>query len=187
MSTFRFLAGCIVMASLALVSCENDLKDVEKISSKSLAVPVDKSYGVTIIYSDSAKVKAKLLAPELDYYRTTSPYYEMPKGLTIIFLDEKQQESSRVVSDYGVRREKEKLVELRKNVVVTNKKKETFKSDELIWDENRKIFYSKKLVNITKPDGTNIFGTGFQSDETFSNTVIESATGNLATGDKLTY
>ena len=92
LSTFRFLAGCIVMASLALVSCENDLKDVEKISSKSLAVPVDKSYGVTIIYSDSAKVKAKLLAPELDYYRTTSPYYEMPKGLTIIFLDEKQQE-----------------------------------------------------------------------------------------------
>ena len=185
MNSFKLIIG-LLLGFTALSSCENDLKDVEKISSKRLAVPVDKSYGVTVIYGDSAKVKAKLITPELHHFRTQNPYYEMPKGVTIIFLDEKQQESSRVVSDYAIRRENERLVELRKNVVVTNQKGETFKSDELIWEEGRKRFYSNKLVNITKPDGTNIYGTAFESDESFNNPIIQGATGNLATGDKLT-
>nr|WP_242689177.1 LPS export ABC transporter periplasmic protein LptC [Pedobacter sp. SYSU D00535] len=164
------------------------MRDVEKISARNTAVPIDKSYGVTIIYSDSAVVKAKMMTPELHHVKTASPYYEMPKGVTIIFLDpQTKEESSRVVSDYAIRRDSEKVVELRKNVVVTNKKGDTFKSEELIWDENRKIFYSNQLVNITKPDGTSIFGTQFESDESFANPVITNASGNLATGDKLNF
>lgn len=111
----------------------------------------------------------------------------MPKGLTIIFYDERQEESSRVVADYGIRYETEQRVELRKNVVVTNVKGDTFKSEELIWDERKRMFYSNQLVNIIKQDGTNIFGSGFRSDQNFDNPVIDKAYGNLMTGDKLNY
>jgi LPS export ABC transporter protein LptC len=173
---------------ISLVSCENDLKDVERISAKTVSVPVDKSYGVTVIYSDSAVVKAKFTAKEMFHYKTvTNPYYEMPKGITIIFFDENQKESSRVVSDYAIRRENEKQVELRKNVVVTNVKGDVFKSEELIWDEAKQRFYSNQLVNIIKPDGTNIFGSGFRSDQSFNNPEIDRAYGNLATGNRFTY
>ena len=173
---------------LAFASCENDLKDVERVSAKKISVPVDVSYGVTVIYSDSAKVKARMTTKELHHYKAiTNPYYEMPKGVTIIFYDENQQESSRVVSDYAVRRENEKQVELRKNVVVTNVKGDVFKSEELIWDEAKQRFYSNQLVNIVKPDGTNIFGSGFRSDQNFNNPEIDRAYGDFATGNRFSY
>ncbi|WP_256012698.1 LPS export ABC transporter periplasmic protein LptC [Desertivirga xinjiangensis] len=176
-----------LLTSMLVASCENDLRDVEKVSSKKQDVPVDKSYGVTIIYSDSAKVKGKLLTPELLQFHTANPYYEFPKGITIIFFDENLNESSRVVSDYAVRREHEKQVELRKNVVVTNVKGDVFKSEELIWDEVKQQFFSNQLVNIIKPDGTNIFGSGFRSDQNFDKPIIERAYGNLATGNQLGF
>lgn len=59
---------------------------MEKISAKKLIVPVDKSTGVEIIYSDSAHVKAKLITPELLSFKTEKPYIEMRKGVTVIFL-----------------------------------------------------------------------------------------------------
>lgn len=170
-------------ALLGQVACENDLKDVEEISSKKIPVPVDKSSGVEIIYSDSAIVKAKLIAPELLHFKTQNPYYEMKKGVTIIFYDPSLKESNRVVADYAIRRENEKQVELRRNVVATNEKQETFKSDELIWDENQKRFTSSKMVSVTA-SGNTIYGTSFWANEDFSYYEIKQSTGDLSLTEK---
>jgi hypothetical protein len=87
--SFR-LFGFVGVAAILLFlsSCENDLKDVEQISSQKLAIQVDRSENVEVIYSDSAIVKAKLIAPVVLHYKTTDPYYEMPKGILVIFFDE---------------------------------------------------------------------------------------------------
>ena len=162
----------------ALVACENDLRDVEEISSKKTSIPVDKSTGVEIIYSDSTKVKAKLITPELLHFKVKSPFYEMKKGVTIIFYNAALKENSRVVSDYALRRENEKQVELRRNVVATNEKGETFKSDELIWDENKKRFTSSKMVSITS-QGNTIYGTSFWANENFTYYEINQSTGDI--------
>jgi len=167
-----------ILVISALVACENDLRDVEEISSKKTSVPVDKSSGVEIIYSDSTKVKAKLITPELLYFKVNNPYYEMKKGVTIIFYNAALQENSRVVADYGLRRENEKRVELRRNVVATNEKNETFKSDELIWDENTKRFTSSKMVSITS-QGNTIYGTSFWANENFTYYEISQSTGDI--------
>lgn len=172
-----------VFALLAQVACENDLRDVEEISSKKIPVPVDRSTGVEIIYSDSALVKAKLMAPELLHFKTKKPYYEMKKGVTIIFYDPSLKESSRVVADYAIRRENEREVELRRNVVATNERNETFKSDELIWDENKKRFTSSKMVSVTA-SGNTIYGTSFWANEDFSYYEIKQSTGDLSLTEK---
>lgn len=178
----------IILGSLiVLTSCENDMKEIEKISAKKSTLQVDTSRVVEVIFSDSAVVKGKLITPLLLEYKTASPYFEMPSGLTVIFYDENQEESSRIVADHGIRRAQEQLVELRRNVVVTTQKGDTFKSEELFWDERKKLFYSNQLVNITKLDGTSINGTQFKSDQNFDNPVISNASGSLATGDKLNY
>ena len=174
--------GLFILTLLAQVSCENDLKDVEEISSKKTPVPIDKSIGVEIIFSDSAKVKAKLIAPELLHVKTQSPYYEMKKGVTIIFYNAALKENSRVISDYAIRRENEKVVELRRNVVATNERNETFKSDELIWDENKKRFTSSKMVSITS-NGNTIYGTSFWANENFTYYEISQSTGDLSLGE----
>ncbi len=176
---FRSIFFNAVLAVISLLTaCENDLKEVEQLASKKLNVPLDRSTGVELIYSDGAIVKAKLLTPELLHFKTDKPYYEMKKGLTIIFLDGTQKESSRVVADYAIRKENEKLMELRKNVVVTTREGKKFKSDELIWDENSRKFYSNKTVIIETATQT-IYGTKFWANEDFSYYEIEQSTGNF--------
>jgi LPS export ABC transporter protein LptC len=175
--------GFFTMLLVLFSACENDLKDVEQISAKKLVVPVDKTTGVTVIYSDSAVVKAKMITPEYLHYKTDKPYIEMQKGVTVIFYDAEQQETSRVKSDYAIRRENEKLVELKRNVVATNNKGQTFKSEELIWDESKGRFFSNRLVSITS-QGNTLFGTNFWSNQDFSYYEINQATGDLSLTDK---
>ncbi|MFM6954275.1 MAG: LPS export ABC transporter periplasmic protein LptC [Sphingobacteriaceae bacterium] len=181
MRTQFFSIGTVCGLLFLLLACENNLKEVERVAAQRITIPVDKSTGVDLIYSESATVKAKLLTPELLYYKTTKPYYEMKKGLTIIFLDPRQHESSRVVADYGIRKESEKTMELRHNVVVTTHDGKTFKSDELIWDENTRRFYSNKTVAIQTATQT-IYGTRFWSNEDFSYYEIDQSTGNFEVG-----
>jgi LPS export ABC transporter protein LptC len=102
----------------------------------------------------------------------------MNKGVTVIFFDKYQQESSRVIADYAIRRERESIVELKRNVVVTNIKGETFKSDELTWDETKRRFYSTKLVSITSKQNI-LYGTSFWANEDFSYYEIVQSTGDL--------
>jgi LPS export ABC transporter protein LptC len=175
----RCLFGAVLIVGIFLLSaCENDLRKVEQISAKKMLVPVDKSTGVEIIYSDSAIVKAKLITPELLNFKTEKPYIEMNKGVTVIFFDQYQQESSRVIADYAIRRERESIVELKRNVVVTNIKGETFKSDELTWDETKRRFYSTKLVSITSKQSI-AYGTSFWAKEDFSYYEFVQSTGDL--------
>ena len=179
MKTQTIFSFSLVLAGLFLMSaCENDLKDVEKVSSRKVDIPIDRSYGVQVLYSDSAIVKAKLTAAQIDHYKTKDPYFEMTKGVTVLFFDENQKETSRVTSDYAIQRENEKIVELRKNVVATNVKGETFKSDELIWDENKKRFHSDKVVSITTKSQT-IYGTSFWANEGFTYYEINQGSGNF--------
>lgn len=179
MFNFRLFFLMLIPGSIALLaSCENNLKDVERVSAKKLNVPLDTSTGVELTYSDNAVVKAKLITPELLHFKTDKPYYEMKKGVTIIFLDALQQESSRVTADYAIRQESQRTMELRKNVVVTTREGKTFKSEELIWDENTRRFYSNKLVAIKTPTQT-IYGTRFWANEDFTYYEIEQSTGNF--------
>jgi len=178
------LFGVLFLVCISFISgCENDLKDVEQISAKKLTVPVDKTIGVTVIYSDSSVVKAKMITPEYLHYKTEKPYIEMKKGVVVIFYDANQQETSRVKSDYAIRRENEKVVELQKNVVATNNKGQTFKSEELIWDEAKGRFFSNRLVSITS-QGNTLFGTNFWSNQDFSYYEINQATGDLSLTEK---
>jgi LPS export ABC transporter protein LptC len=168
----------VICSAFFLASCENDLKDVERISNRSISIPVDKSYGVEIIYSDSAKVKARVLTPELHHYDTEKPYYEMPKGVTLILLDENKKETSRITSDYAIMRENDKITELKRNVVAVNKEGKIFKSEELIYDQNQNKFYSNQLVSIITKTQT-INGTSFWANESFSYYEIQQSTGNF--------
>lgn len=174
----------LLVGTFAHTGCVNNLHDVEKISSSNNSIPtIDISTGVEIIYSDSAVVKAKITTPQLFHFKTDKPYDEMKKGVKIIFFDENQQETSNIIADYAIRRGHENIVELRNNVVATNKEGKIFKSDELIWDNNRHRFYSNKLVTIITPNQT-VYGTEFWANDKFSYYEIKQSTGNFDVSNK---
>jgi LPS export ABC transporter protein LptC len=168
----------VVIAGMALITgCENDLKDIQKISASEVNKPIERYTDVDVIYSDSAKVKAHMTAPLMLNYKVKKPYTEMPKGVKVVFYDNNLNVSSNVVSDYAIRREQEKVIELRKNVVGTNVKGDTFTSDELIWDENTRQIHSSKQVHVKMADGSITDGTSFTSDENFNHWTLAQGTG----------
>ena len=154
----------LFICMLWLSSCENSLDDIKKISSKEEDKPISISKGVDIIYSDSAKVKAHLITPLM--IESDNTFQEMPKGVKIILYDDNLKEKGTIVSDYAIRREKENIIEFRKNVIATNTQGETFKSEELIYDQTNKKLYSTKAVQITMANGNVMNGTNFSSNDT---------------------
>ena len=168
----------VVIAGMAILTgCENDLKDLRKISAKEVNQQGEQYTGVDVIYSDSARVKAHMTAPVMINYKVKNPYTEMPKGVKVIFYDNNLNVTSTITSKYAIRRETEKVIELRDNVVGTNVKGDTFMSDELIWDENSKQIHSNKLVHVKMADGSITNGTSFISDEDFTHWTMPGGNG----------
>lgn len=163
---------------LSCSACENDLKEVERVSSQKIEDPVDVSYGVKVLYSDSAVVKAQLTTPKMLHFNTENPYYEFPQGGLLIMYDSTRSETQRVKSDYAIQRVNTGITELRKNVVATRADGMTLKSEELIWDENEKRFYSNLPVTIIINNQVS-YGTSFWAKEDFSYFEITSQTGNF--------
>lgn len=163
---FCMVMLCVVQLSLS--SCgDDDLKKAVNLSKK-ISLDTNRTLGVEIIYSDSAKVKAKGFAPVLDKITPSSGaiFSEMPKGVKIQFLDEKQNITGSITSDYAIMKEAEKLTIFKKNVIVVNQTL-TFNTEELIWDENKRMFFSPKGV-VTRPDGSFANAENFSAPQDFS-------------------
>lgn len=181
-----FLAPVIFMAML-LSACENDLKKVREISAKEFTNPVDSSMAVEVTYSDSAHVKAVLKTPLLlDFKNAKQPFREMPRGIKITFYDKNLKVLSTVVGDYAITSENDKVITLKKNVVVTNAEGDTFKSNELIWDSLKKLIYSNQPVVINKIDGTVLNYSNFKSNENGSDYSGDNGSGVIITKGNIT-
>lgn len=158
-----------ILIAVLFSACENDLKKVREISAKEFNNPVDSSMGVNITYSDSARVKATLQTPLLlDFKNTAKPYHEMPKGIKITFFDKNLKPSGTIVSDYAITSNNDKVITLTKNVILKSTAGDTFKSEEMVWDQNTKLLYTNKAWEWNKADGTDLNGTKFESNETFT-------------------
>ena len=190
--TLSFFFPAVLIAAFTLFSaCENDLKDLQKISAAEVNRPEQRFIDVDVIYSDSAKVKAHMTAPLMLDYSTgkdgkpnPKPYTEMPKGVKVTFYNDSLKQTCTITADYGIRKVAEKIIELHKNVVGTNVKGETFTSDELIWDEGSHQIHSDKPVHVHMTDGSILDGLDFVSDEGLNHWKFGRATGILHVDSK---
>ncbi|WP_432714270.1 LPS export ABC transporter periplasmic protein LptC [Pedobacter sp.] len=163
---------------LFLSACsEDDLKKAAAISASKVTFTRDRSLGVEVIYSDSAKVKAKGFAPVLDKMspKDGNTYQEMPKGVAIDFYGDLLVKTGSIKSDYAIMKDTEQLTIFRKNVVVVTDNM-TFTTDELTWDQKEKKFFSPKGV-VTRPDGSFVDAINFSAPQDFSTTTFEQGFG----------
>lgn len=170
-----------------LTSCgDDDLKNAATISAKQITLSKDRSYGVDIIYSDSAKVKAKGYAPILDKVTPSvgAIYNEMPKGVKIEFFDDFMKIKGTITSDYAINKLSEKVTIFRKHVVVVSDNM-TFTTEELIWDENKKL-YTSPYGTVTGKDGQKMTGTKFTAPQDFSTYEIIQGSGQTTIEGDLT-
>lgn len=183
----RSKISVLMLGLLFLIGCgTDDLKNASSISAKKVVFTRDRSLGVAVIYSDSALVKAKGFAPILDKIvpKNGGMYNEMPEGVKIEFFDQFLRVTGTITSDYAINKESERITIFKKNVVVVNDII-TFKTEELTWDENKKMYFSPAGV-VTKKDGSVLSGTSFSAPQDFSTYAITQAAGTTYVEGDLT-
>lgn len=170
---FRFFYKSILMAySLLLMvslfsACSTDLKKIDKLLDRSV-LNTERAENVTILYSKNGHTSAKLFTKKFSHNQAANPsYIEMTNGLKVDFYDDSLQVTSTLTAKYGKFFEKNGNVLVRDSVIITNNKLERLQTEELVWNETLKKFFTEKFVKITTPTQI-IYGDGLESDQSFS-------------------
>jgi LPS export ABC transporter protein LptC len=152
---------------LGLLSCRNKIEDIQSLSGTGSSE--DKAQDVTIIYSSGGKVEARLYAKEfIRADKARPPYTDARSGVRIEIFDSSLKIQSTVTARYARWYETKGNVLLRDQVRVRNNKGEELQTEELIWSEANKKFFTEKAVRINMPTQS-FYGTGLEADQNFSN------------------
>lgn len=169
----------ILLGMVMLLSCRNDIAKVNRITMK-VERPQMSGEGLVMIYSDSARIKYKVITPEyLKISEKDKKYDEFPKGIYVISYDSDGKILASVKADYAKKLEDEMLWEGRDNVVVTNADGKKLETELLWWDMKKEFIWSDRYVRLTA-DGQIIEGnSGFESDQNLINPVFKNITGQV--------
>jgi LPS export ABC transporter protein LptC len=153
---------------LCLASCKNDPKDIDALVNKT-AAQEDKAFDVTILYSENGKLKARLFTKEFVRNEVAKPpFVDMKKKLFVEFFDDSTMEvTSTLNAKYARYYEQQENVLIRDSIVVVNKKGERLNTEELVWNQKLRKFYTEKFVRITTPTQV-MYGDGLEANEDFS-------------------
>lgn len=164
----NFVKAALITGCFFILSCENSLEDINKITAKRTGVEVAKD--VKILYSIGDQTKSRITAPLMLRHQEAVPYIEFTKTIHADFFDDSLRIESTLDAHYAKYLETESKVFLKDSVVVMNKKGDTLYCNELYWDRRRvrEEFYTDKPVRIRTP--TEILdGDGLDAPQDFSN------------------
>lgn len=172
-----------VIILLIIFSCENDLEVINAFSNKGdMAMQTMK--GSEIIITDSGFVQVKITAPVImNFPMAEEPYIEFPKGFHSIFFDSDEKPESDLTANYGIYYTRKALWEARDSVEVINRNAEILNTEQLFWDEKKKLIYSNTFVKITRPEEI-ITGEGIESNENFTRWKIKKIQGTIYLKDE---
>jgi LPS export ABC transporter protein LptC len=178
-----YVFALLGLLSASISACqENDFERVKRVAQGNLA---EKQVGkdVEIIYSDSGTVKTRILAPVVIKSEGNSPTTTMPNGVRAFFLGPDLKPKSSLKADKAIRKERERTIECTGHVVVVSVEGDTLLTERLVWEEHRERLYSDKFVTIKTPKET-LYGTGFESNQTFTKYSITNIQGIIAAPSK---
>ncbi len=152
-----------------LISCENDLEKIKIVTSLD-NLPDASGSKYEILYSDSFRVKVRILAPEIQRFaRDGNPYTKFPKGMTAYFYDDSLKIEAVINAQNVTYYENEYLWEARYNVEGRNLKNgNQVNTEHMFWDEQKKMIYSHTNSRIVNEDGTFYGEEGFEAKQDLS-------------------
>ena len=181
---YRVCLVALLAFSLLFISCETNRNEVMAIGKKNI-MPSQTGKDITLLYSDSTVLKIKLQAPQMQMYdkNVKQRVTIMPKGLYVIFYDDKGKQTTTLKANYGVRYEDSKRMEVKYNVEVVIANGEKLETEHLIWDEQKHKIISDAFVKITTAKQI-IMGKGLESNQEFTQYEIKEITGSINIGDE---
>ncbi len=175
----------VLLGIVMLLSCKNDMKKVHAITAEK-DYPEMSGEGLTMTYSDSAKIKYKVMTPEyIKINQGEEKYEEFPEGIHAISYNQDGKIIGTITAKYARKAENEMIWEVRNEVVVRDDKGTKLETEQLFWDMKKKIIYTTRYARLTS-DGTIIEGSnGFKSDQNLQDPRFYNTTGELKVENKL--
>jgi LPS export ABC transporter protein LptC len=167
-----FLSCCAI---LILTGCEEKIKPSVLGGVSGAALPSQESWNSTIVFSDTALVRAILKAGHISVYDNSRETL-LDQGVHLDFYDELGRHSSVLTSQTGKVDEKTNNLEAIGNVVVVSDSGVVVETDRLFWNNTTQRIHSDAFVKITSPK-EKLQGHGFESDQNLRNYKIFKVSG----------
>lgn len=180
-----FRAGVLLslMLAVALVGCTNSPDAIAEYSELEQE-PELSADSITLIYAVRGKTDAVVCAPLMrSSMNGDVPYDEFPKGISVYSYRGGDSVESMIQANYALYSRKQKLWDARYNVVAVNEEGDTIRTEQIFWDEAAKRVYTSANVRIRKK-GVILYGRGFESDDRFTNWVINEPQGIISINRK---
>ena len=181
---FIYKSIVALLGATMLLSCENNIKEVESITAEETRPEI---YGenVEFIFTDSTRIQYKAYAIEFLEIKTEEEVYkEFPKGGNVISYNEDGSQAWKIKSNYAKFIDEEQLWELRNDVVAVSDDGKTINTELMYWDQKKQKIYSDQYVRITKKDGQMIEGDSFTADDKLNQILLSRVSGEVFLEDK---
>ena len=169
----------VLLGAIMLLACKNDIKEVKAWAEREKR-PDMTGENLELVYSDSARIKYRVLAPEyIKVNREKEKYEEFPKGIHVLSYDPAGKMIGSIKAKYAKKLEDEMLWEARNEVVIINAEGKKLETELLYWDMKKELIYSDRYVKLSA-DGQIIEGNnGFHSDQNLNHPVFENISGSI--------
>ena len=169
----------VLLGAIMLLACKNDIKEVNALAEREKR-PDMTGENLELVYSDSARIKYRVLAPEyIKVNREKEKYEEFPKGIHVLSYDPAGKMIGSIKAKYAKKLEDEMLWEARNEVVIINAEGKKLETELLYWDMKKELIYSDRYVKLSA-DGQIIEGnSGFHSDQNLNHPVFENISGSI--------
>ncbi len=160
-----------------LFSCTSNKPEEINALPDPQSIPKIEAEDFNISILDSGVIKYRITAPKmLDYDMVEKPYREFPEGGHIITYATKDVIKSEIKCKYAINHYKDKLWDLRNNVEAVNEDGTVFNTEQLYWDEKKKLIYTDKFIKITQKDKV-ITGIGMEASQDMKKYELKNLTG----------
>ena len=169
----------VLLGAIMLLACKNDIKEVNALAEREKR-PDMTGENLELVYSDSARIKYRVLAPEyIKVNREKETYEAFPKGIHVLSYDPAGKMIGSIKAKYAKKLEDEMLWEARNEVVIINAEGKKLETELLYWDMKKELIYSDRYVKLSA-DGQIIEGNnGFHSDQNLNHPVFENISGSI--------
>ena len=171
-----FLLAVILLFATMLFGCENNLREVQKISISEFSASGEADDFV-LKYTDSGRITAILVSPKmLDYAIVIHPFTEFPKGINLTLYDQKNAKTF-IIADFATSFKGTNVIDLRGNVKISNEQSQQLTTEQLYFDQKNEWFYTEKPFVMVDAKAGNTAGQGIDFSKDFKVINFQNVTG----------
>ena len=164
-------------AALGVLAAACGPEEQSYVPNASANTPTMSTTEVNTFISDSGYTRYFITSPLWNIYdEATQRYWNFPAGLELEQYDRQMRPTSHLRCDSARYFVDQRLWRLDGRVVMINTRRDTFLTQQVYWDQNRREVYSDSFIHISRADRV-IEGYGFTSNEAMTQFAVNRPTG----------